>query len=67
MAEIAEKEKLYVTPEEMEIQIQLLKGQYQDEAMQAELNKPENRRDIEARLLTQKTLDKLVGYTQKKA
>jgi trigger factor len=59
---IAEKEKVSVTPEEVELRIQLLKGQYPDEAMQAELDKPENRRDITSRLLTEKTLDKLRTY-----
>lgn len=65
LAEIAEKEKLTVTAEELEIRIQLLKGQYQDKTMQSELDKPENRRDIEARLLTEKTLDRLVKSAEK--
>lgn len=63
LAEIAEKEKLDVTPEELEIRMQVLKGQYKDEAMQAELEKPETRRDIASRILTEKTVQKLVGYT----
>jgi trigger factor len=62
---IAEKEKITATPEEVEIRIQLLKGQYPDPAMQAELDKPENRRDITSRLLTEKTLDKLRSYATK--
>lgn len=57
LSEIAEKEKLTVTPEELEIRIQLLKGQYaQDQLMQAELDKPENRQDISQRMLTEKVL-----------
>ncbi len=63
---IADKEKIEVTPEELEIRIQLLKGQYPDAAMQAELDKPENRRDIHSRMMTEKTLDKLRGYSAKK-
>ncbi len=59
---ISEEEKVSVTPEEFELRIQLLKGQYPDETMQAELDKPENRRDIMSRMLTEKTLDKLRGY-----
>ncbi|HEX7632767.1 MAG TPA: hypothetical protein VF401_00410, partial [Candidatus Saccharimonadales bacterium] len=59
LSEVAEKEKLTVTPEELEVRIQLLKGQYPDPAMQAELDKSENRRDILSRMLTEKTLDKL--------
>lgn len=65
LSEIAEREGLQVTPEELEIRLQILKGQYQDAQMQAELDKPANRRDIEARLLTEKTLSKLVGYSSK--
>lgn len=65
LAEIAELEKVEVTPDELEIRLQILKGQYQDAQMQAELDKPANRRDIEARLLTEKTIEKLVGYASK--
>lgn len=68
LSEIAEKEGLDVTPEELEIRIQLLKAQYQDPTMQAELEKPENRRDIAMRLLSEKTIQLLVQYvTGKKA
>jgi trigger factor len=62
LGEIAEAEKIVITPEEVEIRIQLLKGQYPDKQMQAELNKPSARRDIASRLLSEKTIDKLVGY-----
>ena len=63
LSEIAEKEGLTVTPEETEVRLQLLKGQYQDPAMQAELDKPEARGDITARLLTEKTITRLVEYS----
>ncbi len=62
LGEIAEKEDIRVTPEELEIRIQLLKGQYTDPAMLAELDNPENRRDINGRLMTEKTLDRLRSY-----
>ena len=62
LAEIADAEDISVTPEELEVRIQLLKGQYQDPTMQAELDKPENRRDIHSRMLTEKTIDKLLSY-----
>lgn len=65
LSEIADKENLKVTPEELELRMQILRGQYQDPQMQAELNKPENIRDIEARLLTEKTLAKLTEYASK--
>lgn len=66
LAEIAEQEGIKVTPEETEIRIQLLKGQYKDPSMQAELNKPENRQDIANRLLTEKTIEKLKSYNTSK-
>jgi trigger factor len=65
LSEIAEREAIKVTPEEVEIRKQILSGQYQDPKMQAELNKTENLRDIEARLLTEKTIEKLIAYAIK--
>lgn len=62
LAEIAEVEQLKVTPEELQIRIQLLKGQYSDPAMQAELDKPENQQDIASRMLTEKVIEKLTSY-----
>ncbi len=66
LTEISEKENLDVTPEELEIRIQLLKGQYKDQAMQAELDKPENQNDIASRILTEKTVAKLIEYSSSK-
>jgi len=62
LSEVAEVEKITVTPEELEVRMQLLKGQYSDPQMQAELDKPENRRDIVSRILSEKTLAKLRSY-----
>ena len=63
LGEIADAEKITVSPEELEIRIQILKGQYAtDERMLAELDKPENRRDVMSRLMTEKTLDKLKSF-----
>lgn len=62
LGEIADIEQIDVTPEELEMRIQQLKGQYTDVAMQAELDKPENRRDIASRLLSEKTIQKLAEY-----
>jgi trigger factor len=59
LGEIAEKEKIEVKPAEVEMRVQILKGQYQDSAMRGELDKPEAKRDIENRLLTEKTIAKL--------
>jgi trigger factor len=66
LSEIASNEQLSVEPEELKIHIEMLKGQYKDEAMQKELNKPENQNDIAAQLLTEKTLARLVEYSSKK-
>ncbi len=66
LSEVAEKEQIQVTPEELEIRMQLLKGQYQDPAMQAELEKPETRRDIANRILTEKTIEHLTQAVTKK-
>lgn len=63
LTEIAEAEKLQVSREELDMRLQMLKGQYQqDEKMQEELEKPESRRDIASQLLTEKTIEKLVQY-----
>lgn len=62
LTEIAEKEGVTVTDEELEVRMQILKGQYQDKQMQAELNKPEARREIANRIVTEKTLEKLKSY-----
>ncbi len=65
LGEIANAENITVTPEELEIRLMLLKNQYPDAGMQAELDKPENRRDVQNRLMTEKTLAKLREYANK--
>lgn len=65
LSEVAEQENIIVTPEELEIRIQILKGQYQDPQMQAELDKPENQRGLAAQLMTEKTVARLVEYASK--
>lgn len=67
LAEIAEKEKIEVLPDELELRVQLLKGQYQDPQMQAELDKPENKRELASRIMSEKTIAKLVGYANTKS
>ncbi|HSD56474.1 MAG TPA: trigger factor [Candidatus Saccharimonadales bacterium] len=66
LGEIAEQEKIEITPEELEIRMQMLKAQYPDAQMQAELEKPEARREIASRMVSEKTVDKLVGYATAK-
>ena len=62
---IGDKEEITVTPEELEIRLQLLKGQYTDAKMHEELDKPEGRQDIAARLRSEKIITKLTQYAQK--
>ena len=62
LSEVAEAEGLEVTPEELEVRMQIMKGQYRDSVAQAELDKPEARRDVANRILTEKTLEKLKTY-----
>jgi trigger factor len=66
LAEIAEAEQLDVMPEELDIRMEALKSQYKDEQMQTELDKPETRRDIAGRILTEKTLQRLTSYATTK-
>lgn len=60
LSEISVAEGIDITPEELEVQIQTLKTQYTDATMQTELNKPEARQDIASRMLTEKTVRRLV-------
>lgn len=62
LSDIAENEHIDVSKEELEVRLQLLKGQYQDKQMRAELDKPENRREVASRIVTEKTVQKLVAY-----
>ena len=57
LSEIATDENLTVSEQELEMQMQALKAQYKDPAMQAELSKAATRQDIASRILTQKVLD----------
>lgn len=65
LAEIAEAEKIEITPAELDHQMKLLASQYPDAKMQAELQKPEARRSIASRMLTDKTIAVLVGYASR--
>jgi trigger factor len=66
LAEIAEAEDIQVTREELDAYMQAVKAQYTDQQMQAELAKPEARRSIASRILTEKTVNKLAEYAQSK-
>ncbi len=66
LSEIAEAEKIDVTPEELDLQLNLLRGKYTDPTMLAELEKPAVRRDLVSRLLSEKTIAKLSEYATSK-
>jgi trigger factor len=66
LGEIADLEKIDISAEELEIRIQLLRGQYPDKQMQLELDKPEAKREIASRMISEKTVDKLVAYATSK-
>ncbi len=65
LADIAAVEKITVSSEEIDAQIAALRMRYPDPKMQAELDKPEARRDIASRMMTEKTLAKLTEYASK--
>jgi trigger factor len=65
LSEIAQNEDITVTPEELEIRLQLMKGQYQDPQMQAELAKAENISGIRNQMLTEKTFKFLTEIASK--
>jgi trigger factor len=56
LSEIADIEGIDVTPEELEARIQQLKGQYPDEKMQAQLDDHESRRELNARIRSEKVI-----------
>jgi len=62
LGEVAEAEGLNVSDAELDARIAALKKQYNDAQMQAELSKPENRRELGSQLLTEKTLQRLTEY-----
>lgn len=57
LAEVAEKENLTVTEEELRARIDLYKQQYQQS--EAQFDQPEMQREVVSRLLTEKTVDRL--------
>lgn len=66
LSEVAEKEDIIVTPEELEIRIGVLKQKYpSDEQMQKQLSDPNYRREIGAQLLTEKTVARIVSLNNK--
>ncbi len=65
LGEISERENITVSPDELKTRIELLKNQYNDEALRAELDSPVGMRDINSRLMIEKTIDKIRSYSSK--
>ena len=65
LGEVAEAEKINVADAELDARIAQMKQQYTDKQMQSELDKPENRRELMSRLLTEKTIARLTEYASK--
>lgn len=63
LSEIADKEGITVAPEELEARVQQMKGQYKDPKTHAQLDEAENRREINARLRSEKVIDFLKKQT----
>ncbi len=64
LGEVAEAEKINVSDKELDDRIAELKKQYTDKKMQEELDKPENRRDLRSRVLTEKTIERLTSFVK---
>jgi trigger factor len=65
LGQMSQNEGISVTEAEVDRQISALKQQYTDAKMQAELDKPENRRDIHSRIVTERAIARLVEYAVK--
>lgn len=67
LTEVAHQEGIEITPEEFNVRLQLLKGQYTDPAMQKELEKSANVRSIMSAMLTEKTVARLTEFAAQPA
>lgn len=65
LSEIAKKEGITVSPEELEIRMQVLRGRYQDDKIGEQLERPEAKGEIKDQILIEKTVGKLVEYATK--
>lgn len=65
LSEIAEKEGVTATPEEIQIRVTVMKQRYASDAeMQKQLDNPDNQRELGAQIVTEKTLAKIIGYNK---
>ncbi|MBC7746552.1 trigger factor [Pedobacter sp.] len=66
LAELSKAEKIEVSKEELEARLVEMKQQYKDPKTQAQLDTPESRRNLANRVLTEKTIDRLIEINIKK-
>lgn len=62
LTEVAKAEGLSVSPDELDVRLQVLAGQYNDDKAQEEIQKPEVRQQISDQMLAEKTVQTLVEY-----
>jgi FKBP-type peptidyl-prolyl cis-trans isomerase (trigger factor) len=67
LSEISDIEKIPLSNEEVDARLQQMITQFQDPRSQADLTKPEARRDIASRMLAEKTISKLTDYASRSA
>jgi len=66
LSEIAEKEGISVTPEEIQIRVSVMKQRYVSDAeMQKQLDDVNNQRELGAQIMTEKTIAKIISLNQK--
>lgn len=66
LSEVAKEEKLTITADELDSELESLRQQYTDPAMQEELSNPHIREDLYNHLLSTKTINKLIEYATTK-
>ncbi|PLS81903.1 trigger factor [Candidatus Saccharibacteria bacterium] len=66
LAELSKVENIEVSKEEFEQRLDEMKRQYNDPKMQAQLDSPDARRNLVNRVLTEKTVDRLVELNKAK-
>lgn len=65
LAEIADREKLSITDDEINQRLDQLREQYRDQQMRSELAQPSARSQIASQILTEKTFARLENYASK--
>lgn len=66
LAELSKAEKIEVSKEELESRLAEMMSQYNDASMRSQLDTPDARRNLANRVLTEKTVDRLVELNSKK-